>query len=314
MAMADSILTLNQPATAGGIERVRFFNGRLLSGGDLTREQAASRAREALAGMAIGSGVVTGLDVSQTVADKAVPGAVVSVSAGLAVAPDGSFLQLTGDQRLQLTRAGTSAVTSGDSCEFGVCTAVDGGSYVAGEGLYLLVAGPASQTAGRAQVNGLPGDPATCNVDREIAGIAFRLLPVRPHLLGGMSQADAGFRNVVAYACFGAGVLETWPVNLLARGRREDDLIAKMGEYGLQRSDVALALIAFTGALDLRFIDVWAARRPCALVDEASPRNAATASMTGPRRIAAGRAMLAQFQDHLAALRADAAGFAARST
>ena len=309
--MAESFLALNEPVSAGGIERVRFFNGRLLSGGDLTREQVAARAREALAGMAIGSGVVSGLDVVQTVADRAEAGAVVSVSAGLAVAPDGSFLRLPGDQRLQLTRTGTAVSTSGDACAFGVCTASDAGSYVAGEGLYLLVASPATQTAGRAQVNGLPGDAASCNVDREVAAIAFRLLPVQPHLLGGMSQANAAFRNTAAYACFGSGVLAGWPTNLLARGRRDDDLLVEMAEFGLGRNDVPLALLAFTGALDLRFIDVWAVRRNCALADEIAPRNAVAGSMTGPHRIAAGRAMLAQFQDHLAALRADAAGFPA---
>jgi hypothetical protein len=307
--MADTFLALNEPVAAGGIERVRFFNGRLLSGGDFTREQDAARAREALAGMAIGSGVVSGLEVVQTLADKAEAGAVVSVSAGLAIAPDGSFLRLPGDQRLQLTRTGAAVASAGDTCAFGVCTTADGGSYVAGEGLYLLVASPTSRTAGRAQVNGLPGDAASCNVDREIAAVAFRLLPVRQHLLNGLSQASETFRNTVAYECFGSGVLASWPVNLLARERRDDDLLAKMGEFGLTRGDVPLALIAFTGALDLRFIDVWAVRRPCALADDTSPRNAASASMTGPRRIAAGRAMLAQFQDHLAALRADAAGF-----
>ena len=113
----------------------------------------------------------------------------------------------------------------------------------------------------------------------------------------------------MAYECFGSGVLGSWPVNLLARGRRDDDLLTRMSEFGLTRSDVPLGLIAFTGALDLRFIDVWAARRPCALADDATAFDAAVGSMTGPRRIVAGRAMLAQFQDHFAALRADAAGF-----
>jgi hypothetical protein len=158
-------------------------------------------------------------------------------------------------------------------------------------------------------MNGLPGDPASCNVDRDIAAVAFRLLAVRPHLLGGMSQADPAFRNAAAYACFGPGVLDSWPVNLLARDRRQDDLIAKMFDYGLTRQDVPLALIAFTGALDLRFIDVWGARRTCNLADEPVPRHAATASMSAPRRIAAGRAMLAQFQNHLADLMSDTAGF-----
>jgi hypothetical protein len=307
--MADTFLALNEPAAAGGVERVRFFNGRLLSGGDLTREQTAARAREALLGAAIGSGVVSGLDVVKTLADQGEAGAVVTVSAGLAIAPDGTILQLPGEQRLQLTRTGTPAATAEDTCAFGVCTAPDGGSYVAGEGLYLLAASAAVRTAGRAQVNGLPGDSASCNVDREIAAVAFRLLPVRPHLLGGMSQTNVKFRNGAAYRCFGTGVLSSWPVNLLARGRRDDDLLSEMSEFGLGRSDVPLALIAFTGALELRFIDVWSARRPCSLADDVSPRNAVTGSMTGPHRIATGRAMLAQFQDHFAALQADAASF-----
>jgi hypothetical protein len=309
--MADTFLALNQPAPAGGVERVRFFNGRLLSGGDLTREQAAARAREALLGAAIGSGVVSGLEVVRTLADQGEAGAVVTVSAGLAIAPDGTMLQLPGEQRLQLTRTGTPVATAGETCAFGVCTTPDGGSYVAGEGLYLLAASPAVRTAGRAQVNGLPGDSASCNVDREIAAVAFRLLPVRPHLLGGMSQANVKFRNGAAYRCFGMGVLATWPVNLLARGRRQDDLISEMSEYGLGRSDVPLALIAFTGALDLRYIDMWAARRPCSLADEASVGSDVFDSMTAPRRFATGRAMLAQFQDHFAALQADAGTFPA---
>ncbi|MEO6092093.1 MAG: hypothetical protein ABIT04_09820 [Novosphingobium sp.] len=309
--MTETFLALNQPAAAGGVEQVRFFNGRLLSGGDLTREQAASRAREALTGMAIGTGVVSGFDVAQSLSDKAEAGAVVTVSAGLAIAPDGTILHLPGDQRLQLTRAGTPLRTNGDSCEFGVCTASDGGSYVAGEGLYVLVASRSVRTAGRAQVNGIPGDAASCNVDREIAAVAFRLLRVRPHLLGGMSQAAPAFRNTVAFACFGSGMLASWPVNLLARDRRDDDLLTQMREFGLAQNDVPLALVAFTGALDLRFIDGWAVRRPCELADAASIGGAAIASMTSPRRIAIGRAMLAQFQDHLAALRTNAAGFPA---
>ena len=125
--MADTFLALNQPAEAGGVERVRFFHGRLLSGGDLTREQAAARAREALLGAAIGSGVVSGLDVVQSLADQSEAGAVVTVSAGLAIAPDGTVLQLPGEQRLQLTRTGTPVATAEDTCAFGVCTTPDGG-------------------------------------------------------------------------------------------------------------------------------------------------------------------------------------------
>ena len=42
--MADkNVLQLQQPLTDGGIRSVNFFNGRLLSGKDLSREQAARR-------------------------------------------------------------------------------------------------------------------------------------------------------------------------------------------------------------------------------------------------------------------------------
>ncbi len=314
--MADDFLTLEKPVSQGGIETVRFFNGRLLSGGDMGREQAAQGARDALLATALGSGVAYGLDVQQTPADRALEGAVVTVKSGLAISPSGQLLRLASDQRLRLARTSLTETTSG-GCLFGTCTTDDGTRYAAGEGLYLLVLSPASQAMGRAQVNGLPGDGSACNVDRDVSTVSFRLLEIRPHLYGGMFQTDPSFRNSVAYQCFGSGVLPNWPVNLGARTRRDDDLLARMRDYGLAADDVPLALVAFmidssalTDILDIRFLDMWAVRRPCVMPDSQSLVSAALASLAAPRRGAAGRAMFEQFQDHLAKLREDSAAFA----
>ena len=102
--MADDFLTLEKPVAQSGIETVRFFNGRLLSGGDMGREQAAQGARDALLATALGSGVAYGLDVQQTPADRALEGAVVTVKSGLAISPSGQLLRLASDQRLRLAR------------------------------------------------------------------------------------------------------------------------------------------------------------------------------------------------------------------
>lgn len=315
--MADDFLTLDSPAPHGGIETVRFFNGRLLSGADMGREQAAQAARDALLGRAMGAGVAYGLDVCQTAEDRAAEGAIVSVKAGLAISESGKLLHLATDQRLRLTRTSKTATTSSDTCIFGTCVASDGTRYASGEGLYLLVATPAKQEMGRAQVNGLPGDSVTCNVDRDIASVAFRLIEIRPHLYGAMVQSDAAFRNNIAYMCLGSGVRAEWPVNLTARTRRDDDLVVRLREYGLTADDVPLAVVAFmvdgsaaTDILDIRFLDMWAVRRPCTPTDPHSSTHPALSSLAAPRRIAAGRAMFEQFQDHLAELRRNVAAFA----
>jgi hypothetical protein len=315
--MADDFLTLESPARDGGIETVRFFNGRLLSGADMGREQAAQAARDALLGTAMGAGVAYGLEVSQTAIDRAADGAVVSVQAGLAISESGKLLHLATDQRLRLARSSETVTTASDACLFGTCVATNGTRYASGEGLYLLVATPAKQEMGRAQVNGLPGDSTSCNVDRDVASVAFRLLEIRPQLYNAMLQSAPGFRNAIAYMCFGSGVSADWPVNLAARTRRDDDLVTDLRAYGMTPDDVPLALVAFmvdssaaTDILDIRFLDMWAVRRPCTLADPLGSLNPALTSLTALRRPAAGRAMFEQFQQHLAELRQDAEAFA----
>ena len=58
---------LDEPITAGGNSFVHFFNGRLLTGEDLAREQAANERERRRLGLSLGTGVVAGLEVSPTV-------------------------------------------------------------------------------------------------------------------------------------------------------------------------------------------------------------------------------------------------------
>jgi hypothetical protein len=296
--MASDFLPLDRPVPDDGIDNVRFFNGRLLSGRDMAREQDARRSGDALSGAALGSGVAYGLEVLRTSDDTGSQGAVITVRAGLAVNEKGEYLKLAADQRVQLTRIDSSDFSQQGSCLFGECVIPESSSYVSGEGLYVLTLAPAIRSAGRAQVNGLQGDSPACNIDRDVATTCFRLLEIPSQLYAGMSAADKGFRNRIAYRCFGSGVLTDWPVRLTTRSRRDDDLLDQMAAHGLGKSDVPLAIIAFTGTLDINFIDSGSARRPMALADGPSLAGAALASTVAPRRISVGRAMLQQFQDH----------------
>jgi hypothetical protein len=300
--MASDFLPLDRAVPDGGIDNVRFFNGRLLSGRDMAREQDARRGGDALSGAAFGSGVAHGLEVLRTNDDVASNVAVVTVRAGLAVNERGEYLDVATDQRVQLTRIDSSDFSQVGNCLFGECVIPESSSYVSGEGVYVLTLAPAVRSAGRAQVNGLQGDSPVCNIDRDVATTCFRLIEIPPSLYSGMSTNDKAFRNRLAYRCFGEGVSPEWPVALLNKSRRDDDLFDKMVQYGLQAFDVPLAIIAFTGTLTVKFLDCWSARRPLALADGPVMAGASIASCTAPRRASVGRSMLHQFQEHLAEL------------
>ncbi|WP_285711045.1 hypothetical protein [Erythrobacter oryzae] len=301
-----ALLQLGQPVSEGAIETVRFFNGRLLSGADLTREQQARAGLDARIALTGGSGVAYGLTVERTSADLAEPRASVTVRAGVGVAPSGLVLELAGDQRIALVREDSTSFAVNQPGTFGPCGSEAGGVYVAGEGLYLLAVAPARVSAGRAQVNGLPGDPLSCNADRDLAGVSFRLFEIPPHAYGGISPTEASFRNRIAYRCFGARVRQRWVTHLPGKVDSGGSLADHFAACGLTDDMLPLALVHFTGALDVTFLDMWAVRRELTVPDRGDP----LASLTAPARGAAGRAMLAQFAGHLGELAAAPGGLA----
>ena len=308
--MADkNVLQLQQPLTDGGIRSVNFFNGRLLSGKDLSREQAARREADARLGLAIGDGVAFGLEAARDL-DLDKPAApVLRIQAGLAVNRLGQTLRLLGDTSVALTR---SFDAEAGGCVFANCTPLQGGTYVAGAGIYLLTIAPAQSSEGRAFTNGLDPANVSCNTDAMVEAVQFRLIGVNPLRFAGLDPASAQFRNRLAYRCFGIeareqNVIDPWRVDAPSYG-----LIDELRQVGLDDRDVPLAVMFWTAA-GIQFIDMWAARRrlldPDALSGfsfQRDPLNGADLSsfafIARRRRLVEAHAMCAQFQQHLADL------------
>ena len=146
--MPSDFVALQEPFGEDAIRTVNFFNGRLLTGGDLGREQAARREADARLALAVGDGVAFGLEVTDggLSPDGGLP--TVRVAAGLAINRLGQTLRLTQAVQVALAR-GSAAATSNDGL-FGDCAPVLGGTYVAGAGVYILTLAAAEARAGSA--------------------------------------------------------------------------------------------------------------------------------------------------------------------
>jgi hypothetical protein len=303
--MPTEFTLLDQAVVADkAIRTVNFFNGRLLAGGDLGREQQARRDGLAQVGQALGDGVTHGLTVA--FAGNIAPGGrpAVTVTPGLAVNRDGASLALRNAVTLALDRQ-AAATTATVACLFDDCAPTVPGAYVAGEGLYLITIAPAFVSEGRAPVSGTSGSGARCAYDATAEAVQFRLLPVPDHLHG-ENAAAADFRNRIAYHCFGKGVLRGWTADMAAAGGRGDDLVEAMLGQTMTTADVPLALINFTGAKAETFTDLWAVRRMLCAREEGD----AFALIADPRRIAVGRAVYRQFHAQIMELAGASGGLA----
>ena len=284
---------LDQPLPEGGIRTVNFFNGRLLTGSDMSREQAARREADARIGLAIGDGVAEGLEVSFAgyIAPGSKPAA--TITAGVAVSRDGRVLRLTNDTTIALARTADEPAAI-VPCLFDDCPGLSGGDYVPGQGLYVLTIAPVFVNEGRAQTSGFDDAGVRCNTDATVEAVEFRLIEIAPEQLGGASFASPDFQNRVAYLAFGEGVRRPWVTDLLGSVPRGDDLLTGLGSR-LKTSEVPLALLAFTGTFNHLFTDNWSVRRPVALRDPES----VIANLAEPRRVRVGRSMFRQFQDQI---------------
>ncbi len=121
-----SLVQLGVFLSAGAAERdgaasVRFFNGRLLTGEDLTREQEDQHRRQDRLGLAIGEGVVEGLGVTRVSMGSDTN--VLSVEAGRAINRSGRVLVLSEPAQVQLVVQPTASAGRG---AFGDCPASKG--------------------------------------------------------------------------------------------------------------------------------------------------------------------------------------------
>ncbi|MCW7541377.1 hypothetical protein OOT46_26550 [Aquabacterium sp. A7-Y] len=285
------------PLLEQGIRAVNFFNGRLVSSRDLSRDQEARREGDARLGQASGAGVVSGLEVLRhgAPADRRL-----QIRAGLALNRAGQTLCLGTDQVLALVpQADDPTPDSGDG--FGACRPLSGGSYVAGDGLYLVTLAPVVRGEGQAEVLALEPGNLRCNTDVMVEAVQLRLLRVSAELLEahGLDSNAVGeaavsrLRSAAAAACFGQAqqaVAHTRPGRPAAPGLLDD-----MRGRGLDDCDVPLALVYLNASQGLVFVDRWAVRRRVA-AGGASPTWAA---WLGEARDAVAHAQLAQFQEQL---------------
>jgi hypothetical protein len=286
---ADTVTT-NEPIVSGGLRTVRFFNGRLLTGEDLTREQEANGLARLRLGRALGSGVAYGLEVSASPATSR-PRPIVHVEAGAAVNGEGRVLELPAATELALTQERVDG--GGSELLFRDCTPFQPATYSAGAGAYLLTIAPASRNEGRARVSGLGNEQAACNVAFSVEGVQFHLLQIA--LPPGLLDDDDRLRNRLAHLLLGTGDARRKAFERNPLGPRHDTygLLDDLRAAGcLDARQVPLAVLAWNAAAGIRFVDLWAVRRR--IVAPACERLLPT--LTGDRRRAEAEAVFAQFQ------------------
>jgi hypothetical protein len=295
---------LDEPLTAGGNSFVHFFNGRLLTGEDLSREQSANeRARRRL-GLAIGTGVAAGLEVTPTVGAQ--PGAPsVTVEAGLAVNQLGQALEVPSRTDVSLVEQ-PAAVGATPQVVFKDCTPPQPVTYTTGAGVYLLSIRPAEAPDGRAPISGLGNGGAGCNTAYSVDAVQFGLL--RLSLPVAAVASDAQLRNRVAHLLLGSddpvrAAFAADPAGIvpLTYGLLDDLRTSCLGP-----DEVPLALLRWTGSDGLVFVDRWAVRRRITSLDEA-PR---WPLLAADRVASDGEASFLQFQDQVDELRDTSAGVA----
>lgn len=291
-----SITNLQTAILNGGIYWNNFFNGRLLSGEDLSQEQADNLEGRRRLGRPIGDGVAFGLSTSETLGSAA-SAPTVTVTAGLAINRQGQTLALNEDTDVSLVRPSNgngSAVST-----FGECEPTQPGVYVAGAGVYLLTITPATGSDGRAPTSGLGNIAATCNTRYTVEGVQFRLLSLNNALSTELSD-PAHLRNRVAYRCFGAGDpdVDNFFASPFGLQVNTYGLLDDLRPDPLTDCDVPLAVIYWTAA-GIQFVDLWSVRRRLTkpLVDED------WMLLTSDRRLSEGEAMFLQFQAQIEEIR-----------
>ncbi len=287
--MASKLLT---PILEGGIRSTNYFNGRLLSGEDLSQEQSANREARRQLGKALGDGVAYGLDVT-TSSEGTATEPIISVSPGLAVNRKGQTLTLPVKTDISLVRSLETSDVEGKT--FVDCRPTNPDIYVAGPGVYILLICPAKGSEGRAPMSGLGNISASCNTKYLIDGVQFRLLNLD---ISDEDLSDAvGLRNRLAYKCFGVddASFGEWIADPFGDHDTSYGLLDALRPKILTDCDVPLALMYWTSTDGLVFVDRWAVRR----------RVTATGSeeyvlpLTTPRRLNEGEAMFLQFEEEV---------------
>ncbi len=288
--MAKNLLT---PILQDSTLSVNFFNGRLLSGEDLTAEQESNRMAHRLIGQAVGSGVAYGLEVGEA-RQSSTANPVLTVTQGLAINRNGGALLLDQDTDVSLACVETGAGSVSAGKTFQDCIPTEAGPYIAGARVYMLLIAPASATQGLAEVMGISTATAPCNTNVRIDGVQFRLVQLD---IAGDELADVNhLQNLVAYKCFGVADWAQAVADPLGTPPEGYGLVDQLrGQKRITKCEVPLAVLYWTATGGVVWVDMWSVRRPLVsrdLLDEWAPG-------AGHRRFVEGLAMFLQFQEQL---------------
>ncbi|NUQ73847.1 MAG: hypothetical protein HUU21_09845 [Polyangiaceae bacterium] len=285
---------LLKPILEGGVRSINFFNGRLLTGEDLTKEQAANREWLGRLGKLLGSGVASGLTVSpSSTAGK--PSVI--VDPGLAVNSLGQTLKLTDPLEVSLLRpeGDEQPVFLPPKKDFGDCEPSEQGIYRTGDGVYLLTIAPAGAVEGSVPTSGLGNLAASCATRFLVDAVKFRLISISSHFTTDELMGPR-LRNLVAERCFGVSSSRALVTDPFGPAPASERLLEKLGQAKkLPAGDVPLAVVHWTAEGGVDFIDHFSVRRRLA----GPPDELVWSPALGDRALAEAEAMLLQFQDHL---------------
>lgn len=283
-----SFKSLLEPIIDNGIKNTNYFEGRLLSGKDLSEQEAANRRHRQQLGITLGHGVVGGLEVSIESDGANGTEPVVRVKKGLAITLDGDIIELPInyiDLKLSRSFEGLDASLTG----FKDCSTLPSETLVpSGAGLYILVMSPAKAYQEYAPKSGLQKKGIAHNCGRAylVEGVQFRLVRFDPTLMPDISEATRTrlgdellsstnpvtlsdlenlslMRNLVAHVCFGTdGIIESaTDPTFLNNPKTAVGLDALIGlDEGFDSCDTPLALI-YWNLEGIAFVDNWAVKR-----------------------------------------------------
>lgn len=283
--MAVDLLT---PILTPQLRGIHFFNGRLVSGEDMTDEQNAHRAVHQLLGHAIGDGVVSGLEVAQADFGSTAEAPVLNVRQGVAVNRRGETLVLPEDVEVRLVRPPSAAPRVTGDAVFHTCTPPRSVPPFVDAAVYLLTITSSRTGEGNA---GLSALPARCSMRWVVDSVEFRL--VNLNVSAELQLAPDRLRNRVAHACFGSSARMDYATNPFGETDGPATLIDALRGTDLTDCDVPLALVQWKTS-GLAYVDVWSARRRCA-----SGATGAGSTAFSARSTPAAEAMFHQFTEQI---------------
>ncbi|RZL85255.1 MAG: hypothetical protein EOP32_00315 [Rhodococcus sp. (in: high G+C Gram-positive bacteria)] len=299
-------LQLQRAYLTGGVERVSWWNGRVLTAEDMADLQRATDLSDLRLGRAMGPGVARGLLVTRRDRHS------VDVAAGLAVDPEGETLELTAPVVVHLVRPPEERPVPG--ADFGACSDHQLSITSAGTGAYLLTISSADGTRGSALGAPVRGAAtSTCGPRYQVAGVQFRLVELDMDGLasaGGHDNTDLDvlatlgtterhprLRNVIAHVLLDSVVRARALLDPFGRPASYTSSLGSLAFQGaLSDCEVPLAMLTWTDD-GIDFVDCWAVRR--------SPSSAPTvwpSSFAGARAGDTGLECLLQFVSHLGEL------------